>query len=303
MKFKKFLYAIRINTLMLSFSGITLSFLISLSKNITNITTYLLSLSTAVSLQILSNLANDYGDSIYGLDNLNRVGPRRAIQSGFFSFSEMRIAIYLFSFLSFLLGFLLIFHSISMKKNFFLFLLYIIGLLLCIFFSIKYSLGNKPYGYIVGIGDLLVFIFFGLFSIEGSFFLYTRFFSLEMFFLSLSIGLLNSSVLNINNMRDMENDFKNGKNTLAGFLGKKYAKFYHFISVITSLFFGVFFIFLTYKNFIQWFFYIINIPFFIDHLKTIYYSSRPKEFTLELNKLIFLIFFYSMSIGISSFTY
>ncbi|WP_317046302.1 1,4-dihydroxy-2-naphthoate octaprenyltransferase [Blattabacterium sp. (Cryptocercus kyebangensis)] len=171
--------------------------------------------------------------------------------------------------------------------------------MICIYSSIKYSIGTYPYGYL-GMGDLSVLIFFGFISIGGSYFLYTKIFPKEIFFLSLSIGLLNISVLNINNMRDIDNDYKNGKYTVAGILGIKYAKIYHILSVILSILLGFLFNFLIYKNFYQWIFFILNIPFLIQHLKKIIYINNPKDFNYELKKLVILTFSYSMSIGIGA---
>ncbi|WP_185872010.1 1,4-dihydroxy-2-naphthoate octaprenyltransferase [Blattabacterium cuenoti] len=301
MKIKYWIYASRLYTLPLSFSGITLSFLISKSrvKN-SNFTIYILCIITALLLQILSNFSNDYGDSITGVDNSKRIGPKRTIQSGLISLLEMKIAIYLFSILSFLSGILLIYKSIS-YKNFFLFLFYIIGIIICIYSSIKYSIGPYPYGYIVGMGDLFVFIFFGLCSVIGSYFLYTHTLHMDIFLLSLSIGLLNVSVLNINNMRDMDNDYENGKYTMAGYLGMKKAKIYHIISILISILLGVFFIFLNQKTIYQWIFFILIVIFLIFHIKRIIFLSKKNLFNLEIKRLILIVFLYGLSIGISNF--
>ncbi|AWU39818.1 1,4-dihydroxy-2-naphthoate octaprenyltransferase [Blattabacterium punctulatus] len=296
MNLKYWIYAIRLHTLLLSFSGITLSFLISKSRGYGDYCTYFLCLITAIFLQILANISNDYGDSIKGVDNFRRIGPNRTVQSGFISLISMKKAINIFSILSFIFGFLLIYKSIRLQ-NIFLFLFYFIGILICIYSSIKYSIGTYPYGYL-GMGDLSVLIFFGFISIGGSYFLYTKFYPLDIFFLSLSIGLLNISVLNINNMRDIDNDYKNGKYTLAGILGIKYAKIYHILSIILSILFGFLFNYLNYKNLYQWIFFIFNIPFLIQHLKKIIYINNPKDFNDELKKLVLITFFYSMSIGI-----
>lgn len=299
MKLKYWFYAVRFQTLLLSFSGITLSFLISKSRGFGDFTIYFLCLFTAMFLQILANFSNDYGDSIQGVDNDHRIGPKKIIQRGWISLLAMKRAINIFSILSFFSGIFLIYKSLNQKGPF-IFLFYFIGLLICIYSSIKYTIGPYPYGY-MGMGDLFVFIFFGLVSVEGSYFLYTYVFSLDMLFLSLSVGFLSLSVLNVNNMRDIKNDYKNGKYTIAGILGLKYAKLYHISSILISLFLGGWFIYLTYKSIYQWFFFILSIPFFAQHLKKIFFMENSKEFTSELKKLVLITFFYSMCIGFGSF--
>ncbi|WP_185865803.1 1,4-dihydroxy-2-naphthoate octaprenyltransferase [Blattabacterium cuenoti] len=300
MRLKYWIYAARLHTLPLSFSGITLSFLVSKSRVHVNLKIYIFCVLTALLLQILANFSNDYGDSITGVDNFKRIGPKRTIQCGLISLSKMKKAIYLFSILSFLSGFLLLYQSISYKKIF-VFLFYFIGVFVCIYSSIKYSIGSSPYGYIIGMGDLFVFIFFGLISVEGSYFLYTQTLHMDMFLLSLSMGLLNVAVLNINNMRDLNNDYENGKYTIAGWLGMKRAKLYHAISIFISIFLGAFFIFLNQKTIYQWIFFILVVMFLIYHVKIILFLKDDKLFNLELKRLVLIVFLYGLSIGGSNF--
>ncbi|WP_185866930.1 1,4-dihydroxy-2-naphthoate octaprenyltransferase [Blattabacterium cuenoti] len=298
MKLKYWIYAARIHTLPLSFSGISSSFLISKSRTNVSFTSYVLCIITALLLQILANFSNDYGDSITGVDNFKRIGPKRTIQCGFISLSEMKKAIYIFSVLSFFSGFLLLCNTI-LWENVFIFFIYFIGIFICIYCSIKYSIGRYPYGYIAGIGDLCVIIFFGILSVEGSYFLYTHTLCTDMFFLSLSIGFLNVGVLNINNMRDIDNDYENGKYTMAVWLGIKYAKLYHIFIVLNSIFLGGYFIFLNQKTVYQWFFFIFFVIFLILHIKNIINIKEKELFNYELKKLVILTFLYGFSIGIS----
>jgi 1,4-dihydroxy-2-naphthoate octaprenyltransferase len=297
MKLKYWIYAARIHTLPLSFSGITLSFLISQSRTRVNLSVYILCVITALSLQILTNFSNDYGDSITGVDNFRRIGPKRTIQCGLISFSEMKKAIFVFSILSFFFGLLLLCKTL-LWKNIFAFFLYLVGILICIYSSIKYSIGPHPYGYIVGMGDLFVMIFFGILSLEGSYFLYTYTLCIDIFFLSLSIGLLNVGVLNVNNMRDLDNDYENGKHTIPVWLGIKYAKLYHTFIILISIFLGGYFIFLNQKPIFQWMFFIFIVIFLILHVRKIIYIKQKKSFNSELKKLVLLIFLYEFSIGI-----
>lgn len=297
MKLKYWFSAARIHTLPLSFSGITLSFFISKSRTNASFIVYILCIITALLLQILANFSNDYGDSITGVDNFKRIGPKRTIQCGFISLSEMKKAIYVFSILSFFSGFLLLFETF-LWKNIFVFFIYFIGILMCVYCSIKYSIGPRPYGYVIGMGDLFVMIFFGIFSVEGSYFLYTHTLCMDIFFLSLSIGFLSVGVLNLNNMRDLDNDYENGKYTMAGWLGMKYAKLYHTFIILVSIFLGGYFILLNQKTVYQWFFFIFIVIFLILHIIKIIYMKDKKLFNYELRKLVILTFLYGFSIGI-----
>ncbi|BBA17289.1 1,4-dihydroxy-2-naphthoate octaprenyltransferase [Blattabacterium cuenoti] len=297
MKLKYWISAARIHTLPLSLSGITLSFFISQSRKNVSIITYILSITTALLLQILANFANDYGDSITGVDNFRRIGPKRTIQCGLISLSEMKKAIFIFSVLSFFSGLFLLFQTI-LWKNILIFFIYFLGILVCIYSSIRYSIGSRPYGYITGMGDLFVMIFFGILSVEGSYFLYTHILSMDIFFLSLSIGFLNVGVLNLNNMRDLDNDRENKKYTIPVWLGIEYAKLYHTFIILISIFLGGYFIFLNKKTVCQCFFFIFIFIFLILHVRNIIFIKENKIFDLELKKLVILIFLYGFSIGI-----
>lgn len=159
---------------------------------------FILSISTTLFLQILSNLANDYGDAEKGTDNEKRVGPARAIQSGAISAKQMKKAILIFVILSLISGFLLIYHG-SFGEN----LIAQIGFFLlgvaCIVAAIKYTAGKGAYGY-KGLGDLFVFVFFGLIGVCGTYYLFTKEISLPKILPAISIGLLSAAVLNLNNL-------------------------------------------------------------------------------------------------------
>lgn len=185
----------------------------------------LLALLTATLLQILSNLANDYGDAVKGTDNDNRLGPTRAIQSGVVTTSAMKHAIIINIVLTLISGLALVLYALQSPTSIAAFL----GLgVLAIFSAIAYTVGNRPYGY-AGLGDLSVFIFFGLLGVAGTFFLHTGTICAEIFLPAIGCGLLAVAVLNINNMRDIDNDRACGKKTVAVRLGQDKAKLYHLL--------------------------------------------------------------------------
>jgi 1,4-dihydroxy-2-naphthoate octaprenyltransferase len=139
----------------------------------------------------------------------------------------MRNAVILFSVLSFVATIALLYIAFIPKymNEFYIF----IGLgVACILAAIGYTVGKKPYGY-MGLGDLFVFIFFGLVSVCGSYFLFTRSFSWDMLLPGTAIGMMSMAVLNLNNMRDIESDKLSGKNSFALRIGFKNAMIYEMV--------------------------------------------------------------------------
>lgn len=228
--------AARLRTLPLSISGIIMGSFIARWKLLQNgetwdITIFALALLVTLLYQVLSNYANDYGDGVKGTDK-NRIGEaeQRAVASGKISASQMRNAVILFALLSLVATFYLLYKAFfpNFINEFYTF----IGLgVACILAAIGYTVGKKPYGYL-GLGDIMVFIFFGLVSVCGSYFLFTKSFDWDILLPASAIGLLSAAVLNLNNMRDIENDEKSGKKTLALRLGFKNAMIYEMIILV-----------------------------------------------------------------------
>lgn len=230
---KHWIQAARLRTLPLSLSGIIMGafiakWRISQQGGFWNWKIFALALLVTLLYQILSNFANDYGDGVKGTDK-NRVGEaeQRAVASGKITATQMRNAVILLSVLSFVATVALLyvaFYPANMKE-FWIF----IGLgIACILAAIGYTVGKKPYGY-MGLGDIFVFIFFGLVSVCGSYFLFTKSFDYDILIPASAIGLLSTAVLNLNNMRDLESDRQSGKKTLALKLGYKKAMIYEII--------------------------------------------------------------------------
>lgn len=291
---KYWYYAIRIYTLPLSISGIILSSLISYSKGYFNIYIFIFSSITSLLLQIISNFSNDYGDALKGLDNI-RIGPIRMVQAGYISYNAMKKAIIILSCMSFISFFLLI-HFIK-KINFFTIIFCIIITFIFLYSSIKYTIGKNPYGY-KGYGDLFVFIFFGICTVQGTNFLYTSKFNLDIFLLSISIGLLSTAVLNINNMRDLKIDAKNYKYTIPVKIGLKKAKIYHIFLLNIPIILGYIFIKINYQSIYQYLLLLIIIILIYYHIINILKIKNPKNFNKELKISILLNIIYSLSIGI-----
>lgn len=232
-----------------------------------------LALLTATLLQILSNLANDYGDALKGTDNEQRLGPMRAIQSGAVSLADMKQAMIINVLLTIVSGLALVFYALDSAQSIAAFLA--LGVL-AILAAIAYTVGNKPYGY-VGLGDLSVFIFFGLLGVSGSYFLHTGQIEWRLLLPSVGCGLLAVSVLNINNMRDIENDALCGKRTVVVRLGQQRAKVYHLLLLAGAL--CAFASYLLIQDRSAW----LSAPFLfslmvlINHGRAVYRTSQPVQ--------------------------
>ena len=194
--------------------------------------TVVLAALTAIMLQILSNLANDYGDFKKGLDNDHRTGPQRVMQSGELSEKQMRTGILAVSMMTLLSGAALLCLSLFYISWKALVVFAALGVL-AIAAALLYTLGKHPYGY-RGLGDLFCFLFFGWVAVAGTFYLGANRFDPVVLLPATAMGFLSVAVLNINNMRDFENDKANGKNTLVVKLGLQNAFVYHILLIVLS---------------------------------------------------------------------
>lgn len=237
-KFQIWLNASRPRTLPLSLSGIITGSALAWRMNIFDKAIFIPAILTTLFLQILSNLANDYGDAMKGTDDESRVGPQRMVQSGLLSHKEIKGGIIILGLLAFISGFTLLINAFGWAQLKYFILFLFLGLL-SIWAALQYTIGKKAYGY-RGLGDLFVMIFFGLLAVSGCYFLYAKSISWPSLLQSLVIGCLATGVLHINNMRDRIQDQKSGKNTIAVKLGEKWSKIYFLLligtAVITSLF-------------------------------------------------------------------
>lgn len=286
----------RLKTLPLAIAGALAGNTIAyIETGLLNILILSLCLTTAILLQILSNFANDYGDFTNGADTIERTD--RLLTTGQITVKQMKFAVYLTAVFSLISGVILLMLGIqTINMSFFILLsLGLLGILAAYF----YTSGKRPYGYI-GLGDLSVFIFFGIFSVIGSYFLQTQTIGSSVWFIAIAIGLLSVGVLNINNIRDIETDQEKGKITIPVMIGKTWALRYHFIllfqSVVMFGFYGM--------NINHWTFYIILILIsilLISHFIQLKKCTNRQQFNQQLKKLslstLLIVIIYSFSIS------
>jgi 1,4-dihydroxy-2-naphthoate octaprenyltransferase len=252
---------------------------------------FLISILTTIFLQILSNLANDYGDSIHGADSVDRKGPSRAVQSGAISPRQMKVAIGIFVALCLISGvtLLLISFGLNWSAIFFFFGLGVLSILA----AIAYTIGKKPYGY-AGLGDFSVLIFFGLVGVMGSNYLFTKELNWIQILPAFSCGFFSMGVLNINNIRDIESDRKAGKYSIPVRIGRERAVLYHWFLLVGGLITAIVFIALTYQSPIQLLF-VLSFPLFI--MNGLAVQQKPSEKLdphlkqLALSTLLFVVLF------------
>jgi len=293
-KTKSFIKAFRLRTLPLAFSGIALGSFLAAYYQAFQLNIFLLTSITAISLQILSNLANDYGDGIKGTDNKHRIGPKRAMQSGEITPTEMKLAIAFFIVTSLVAGIWLIVSSTHSSGGNYLWFFLILGMA-AIFSALKYTIGSKPYGYI-GMGDLFVFIWFGLVSVGGTFFLHAGELPAGILLPASSMGFLCVGVLNINNLRDRITDGLSGKITLVVRMGERAAKIYQVTLIALALITSSIYIFTHYHGIVQLLF-LIPFPFIIRNLYLLMNIQDPGKFDPFLKKLSIETFFFSLHMG------
>ncbi|NLR92568.1 MULTISPECIES: 1,4-dihydroxy-2-naphthoate polyprenyltransferase [Flammeovirga] len=292
---KAWIQAFRLRTLPLALSSIILGNFLAFRSLEDFFSNKILGFTilTTVLLQILSNLANDYGDSIHGADHEEREGPQRAVQSGQITLGAMKAAVILFSALSLLSGLYLLYISLTSWEEFLSFL----GLgILSIIAAITYTAGKKPYGY-AGLGDLSVMIFFGWVGVIGSYYLQVKTFDLSLIFPATSCGMLAVAVLNVNNIRDIESDIKAGKKSVPVRIGRKAAVMYHWVLLFGAMICGLVYVYLNYFSPFQWLF-VLTFPLLRKNGWAVTKLTQPAELDPYLKQMAMTSLLFSLTFGI-----
>lgn len=293
MNVKPWIQAARLRTLPLSVSGIIVGSAYAYYQGFSDWRIVVLALLTTLGLQVLSNYANDYGDGVKGTD-ANRIGEKRLVAAGVITAEQMKKAVIITAVLTFIIALLLIYVAFG-KENFALSLIFILLGIGSIGAAIKYTVGKSAYGY-SGFGDVFVFIFFGLVSVVGSNFLFTHFIDWKLFLPATAIGLLSVAVLNLNNMRDIENDKIAGKNTLIVKFGLKFGLWYQRFLIFTPAI--LFLVFTLSFDKISGSFFIPVLYFAIYLNGKITSVNEPSNFDSFLKPVALFTFFYSILIAL-----
>jgi 1,4-dihydroxy-2-naphthoate polyprenyltransferase len=266
-KINSILVAFRLRTLPAVLGPLFISISIIITNDF-NLFKVALIIFIGILLQILVNLINDLEDSKKGIDNKNRVGPLRATQSGLLTKYEIKLLIYFILILCLVLGMIAFFISGIF--------IIIMGLIL-LFLAYTYTGGPKPYGY-MGLGEIAVLIVFGPFTVLGSLYLFSIHPTYEKILISVIPGLSASLIILVNNIRDLDNDKKGGKNTIAVKLGEIKSR-YLFVGILFLIFIILISLTFILQNLL------ILIPAFI-----MWYFFPIKDIGFNKKKFIFMSF-------------
>ena len=294
-KVKAWISAARLRTLPLSVSGIIVGASLGNDFNFPSGFTHGLTAGTSsqpfyetpifwlailatIGFQVLSNYANDYGDGIKGTDD-NREGEKRMVASGIITPKQMKRGMIITALSTLFIASLLIFAAFG-RTHFILAFIFFNLAIAAIVAAIKYTVGKKAYGY-SGFGDVVVFLFFGLISVLGSYFLYVKNLDWELVLPAAAIGCFSVAVLNLNNMRDINNDAKVGKNTLVVKLGSAKAKQYHYVLLGLGMICAVVYTVLNYNSASQFLYLIAFIPLVLNGIK-VYKNNEPRLLDSQL---------------------
>ena len=297
-KVKAWISAARLRTLPLSVSGILTGSAAAYAGGFFKLPVFLLAIATTLGFQVLSNFANDYGDGLKGTDNKDRVGPARALQSGLLKARELKRGMIITTIITLLLASLLIFYAFG-NENFLLsFIFFNLGIA-AVIAAVTYTVGRSAYGY-RAMGDLFVFVFFGIVGVMGSYFLYSQSLGEHIVLPAITIGLLSTAVLNLNNMRDRISDAKVNKNTLAVILGPERVKLYHLALIVIALLSAVVYLGLEFSGWPHFIPLIAFIPLLLNMIKVM----KTKDATTldpELKKVALSTFLFSLLLFASNF--
>ncbi|MCG2420324.1 1,4-dihydroxy-2-naphthoate octaprenyltransferase [Aequorivita sp. F47161] len=253
-----------------------------------------LAILVTVGFQVLSNFANDYGDGIRGTDTI-RHGEQRMVASGLITPKQMKIGMIITGVVTFFLATLLIFMAFG-NKNFIISFVFFNLTIVSIIAAVKYTVGKRAYGY-SGLGDVFVFLFFGLLSVLGSYYLFTHNINWHLLLPAIAVGSFSTAVLNLNNMRDIENDAAAGKNTLVVKMGSEKAKRYHAFLLFFGMFCAIIYTVLNYIGPLQFVYIAAFIP-FLFNIKTVFKNKAPMLLDAELKKVALSTFLFAILFSI-----
>ncbi len=295
---KAWIKAFRLRSLPLAIACISMGSILAATSGQMKWGVFILSLITTICLQILSNLANDYGDAASGLDGDQRVGPKRSVQSGEITSKAMFNAVIVFSVLSLISGIALIAVGVGFSVKFVVFLL--VGLL-AIAGAIKYTMGKNPYGY-AGLGDLSVFIFFGIVGVMGTYFLHTKTIDWLSVLPAMSCSFFAVAVLNVNNIRDIESDRLSGKISLPVRIGRDRAVIYHYAILLAGVLCSSIYVVIHYEGLFQLLFLII-LPFLYKNATAVRSFTDADRLDPYLKQMALTTLLFVVTFGVGQLIY
>lgn len=291
---KAWIQAFRLRTLPLAFSCILMGAFLAAGENSLDGWILSLSLLTTLFLQVLSNLANDYGDATSGVDGHGRTGPKRTVSAGLISRKAMKKGLIVCSVLSLLSGVGLI--RLAFGDEWEVALVFLLLGLGAIIAAINYTVGKNPYGY-SGFGDLFVMIFFGVVGVGGSYYLHTHYLDLVILLPAYSCGAFAVGVLNVNNIRDIESDKAAGKYSLPVRMGRSRAIMYHWFLLASGMLTMILYVFLEHGSIFEYIF-LLTLPLFVSNAWAVKSRKTSEQLDPYLKQLALATLFFVLLFGI-----
>jgi 1,4-dihydroxy-2-naphthoate octaprenyltransferase len=292
---KKWIAAFRLKTLPLALSNTIMGSALAAGEDKFRWSIFGLAALTTILLQIMSNMANDYGDFVNGKDTAERIGPKRMVQSGEITPKTMLRGIIIIGIFTAISGLTLILVGTAGIDITNILIFGVLGIA-AIVAAIKYTVGKNPYGY-RGLGDIFVFIFFGLVGVIGTYFLHAQSFSWDLLLPASAMGFLSTGVLNMNNLRDYEADKNANKKTIVVAMGPQRAKLYHLFLVGGAILLAIIYTIINYRSPWQWLF-VISLPVLFLNLKIVFSYKNSIELYPELGKLSMGTLLFAISFGV-----
>jgi 1,4-dihydroxy-2-naphthoate octaprenyltransferase len=292
---KNWISAFRLRTLPLALSNTIIGSCLAASDDKFRWPVFGLAALTTILLQIMSNMANDYGDFVNGKDTAERIGPKRMVQSGEITPKTMLRGIIAIGIACIVSGFALILIGTQGMDITNLLIFGALGIA-AIVAAIKYTVGKNPYGY-RGLGDIFVFIFFGLVGVIGTYFLHTQSFRWDLLLPASAIGFLSVGVLNMNNMRDYDADRNAGKRTIVVAMGERNAAYYHLFLIGGAIVLAIVYTLLNYHSAWQWLF-LLCTPILFLNLKKVFTYKNGLELYPELPRVSLASLVFSVTFGL-----
>lgn len=295
MKLKASLESMRLRTLPLSMAGVLLGILLAVADWKVDLWTAILIVITTVCLQILSNLSNELGDVLRGTDTAERQGPQYGLNSGEMTVRDMKVLICIFVGLCIVFGTAMTWRAFGTLWGMTPILVLMLGAA-AIMGAMKYTLGHNPYGYRAK-GDIYVFLFFGLVSVMGAYFVCTKGVGLHWKLLlpAAGVGCFSVGVLNVNNIRDMKTDAAN-RVTVAIKLGAHRARIYQTVLICLGWVCMAAYCLLCWPSWWHWL-WVLTLPLYVLHLRGVW-TREDRALDPMLPLLVLSTFALSLLMGI-----
>jgi len=297
-KFKYCVIAMRLRTLPLSLAGVILGLMLAAADYHVHWTVIFFTVLTTALLQILGNVSNELGDALSGTDRPDRQGPAYVLSGGYMSVKEFKVMIWVYSALCCISGLFMIYFSFGTLLSLESVLLMLLGIA-AISAAMRYTLGKNPYGY-RGLGDLYVFLFFGLVSVMGAYFVAAHTLHWIIILPAACIGAFSVAVLNVNNIRDMKTDAAT-RVTVPLKIGEKNAKIYQ--TVLISAGWAAMLLYVSLRIFDPWhYLFVLSLPLFVIHLCGVW-KKTGKALDPMLPLLVMSSFLFSVLAGLGFLAY